>query len=116
MTKKFEQRKNWVIFFKSPEPGLVVLIAVEEPSPQCSYLVGTQPHIAHTMLPLLPAALSYRKLQCQPPILKEEFMRKREREKETFATPLGGYSPFSFGSTHCLTLSSLNLGVALKHK
>ena len=36
------------------------------------------------------------------------------RERDTLATPLGGYSPFSFGSTHCLTLSSLNLGVAYK--
>lgn len=35
------------------------------------------------------------------------------KERHTLATPLGGYSPFSLGSTHCLTLSSLNLGVAL---
>jgi len=33
-------------------------------------------------------------------------------EAYTFATALGGYSPFSFGSTHCFTLSSLSLGVA----
>merc|ERR1712170_153224 len=30
----------------------------------------------------------------------------------SLATPFGGYSPFNLGSTHCLTLSSLNLGVA----
>jgi hypothetical protein len=32
--------------------------------------------------------------------------------KDTLATALGGYSLLSFGSTHCFTLSSLNLGVA----
>lgn len=40
--------------------------------------------------------------------------RGGERETGTLATPLGGYSPFSFGSTHCFTLSSLNRGVAYK--
>jgi len=44
---------------------------------------------------------------------------KNEPDKEntayfTFATALGGYSPFSLASTHCLTLSSLSLGVAWK--
>lgn len=37
---------------------------------------------------------------------------RTKRERETFATAFGGNSPLSFGSTHCLTLSSLSLGVA----
>ena len=38
----------------------------------------------------------------------------RGGKMSTLATPFGGYSPFNLGSTHCFTLSSLNLGVAWK--
>lgn len=88
-----------------------------EPSPQCSYLAGTQLHTARTMLQQLPAGLT-NVFQVIQPVSFFQFththMRthtERERERPTLATPFGGYS-LSFGSTHCLTLSSLNLGVA----
>lgn len=37
---------------------------------------------------------------------------ERKSEGKTLAIAFGGKSLFSLGSTHCLTLSSLNLGVA----
>lgn len=42
---------------------------------------------------------------------KRKEMMSNRGKGETLATPFPGTS-FSFGSMHCLTLSSLNLGVA----
>jgi hypothetical protein len=39
-----------------------------------------------------------------------------ERVRGTLASPFAGYSPINRGSTHCFTLSSVNLGVAYRTK
>ena len=101
---------------KPLELGRAASEVVEAPSQQCSYLAGTRLHIERTMLPQLPAAL-LKRIASAVKILNQKagyFALEIERKRDTFATPLGGYSPFSFGSTHCFTLSSLNLGVACK--
>lgn len=114
-------RKRISIYFKVPQPeqGQVALEAAGEPWRRCSCLAWTRLRTAHTELPQRPAAITIIPSQCHSNIslvLCNNAISSSEdsnRNRSTLATPLGGYSPFSLGSTHCLTLSSLSLGVAL---
>lgn len=84
------------------------------PSQQCSCWAWTLLRTVHIELPLQQAArkgiTSIKDGQIN---VKTSFTETSMKGKmSTLATPFGGYSPFNLGSTHCFTLSSLNLGVA----